>query len=34
MRATMPFLVPLVVVLLLITFIPSLSMWLPTLVYR
>jgi len=34
MRATMPFLVPLVVVLLLITFFPQLSMWLPTLVYR
>ena len=34
MRATLPFLVPLVVVLLLITFIPQLSMWLPTLVYR
>jgi len=34
MRATMPFLVPLVVVLLLVTFVPAISMWLPTLVYR
>jgi tripartite ATP-independent transporter DctM subunit len=32
--ATMPFLVPLVMVLLLITFIPQFSMWLPTLIYR
>lgn len=32
--ATMPFLVPLVVVLIMITFIPQLSMWLPTLIYR
>ncbi len=32
--ATAPFLVPLLVVLLLLTFIPSLSMWLPTLIYR
>lgn len=32
--ATAPFLVPLVVVLLLLTFIPALSMWLPTLLYR
>lgn len=32
--ATMPFLFPLVVVLMLITFIPAFSMWLPTLVYR
>jgi tripartite ATP-independent transporter DctM subunit len=32
--ATAPFLVPLVVVLLLLTFIPELSMWLPTLLYR
>jgi TRAP-type C4-dicarboxylate transport system permease large subunit len=32
--ATMPFLFPLVVVLILITFIPSFSMWLPTLIYR
>ncbi len=34
MRSTMPFLVPLVTVLLLITFFPAISMWLPTLVYR
>lgn len=34
MVATLPFLVPLVTVLLLVTFIPSLSMWLPTLIYR
>ncbi|TYC63594.1 TRAP transporter large permease [Rhodobacterales bacterium] len=33
-RATAPFLVPLVTVLLLLTFIPAFSMWLPTLVYR
>ncbi len=32
--ATLPFLFPLVVVLILITFIPSFSMWLPTLIYR
>jgi tripartite ATP-independent transporter DctM subunit len=32
--ATMPFLVPLVIVLIMITFIPQLSMWLPTLIYR
>ena len=32
--ATLPFLVPLVTVLLLLTFIPELSMWLPTLLYR
>jgi tripartite ATP-independent transporter DctM subunit len=32
--ATLPFLVPLVVVLLLVTFVPQLSMWLPTLIYR
>lgn len=32
--ATLPFLVPLVVVLLLTTFVPALSMWLPTLIYR
>ncbi|MBT8361205.1 MAG: TRAP transporter large permease [Desulfobacterales bacterium] len=32
--ATLPFLVPLVFVLFLVTFIPSISMWLPTLVYR
>ncbi len=34
MRGTIPFLIPLVICLLLVTFIPSLSMWLPTLVYR
>jgi TRAP-type C4-dicarboxylate transport system permease large subunit len=34
MRATLPFLVPLVVVLALVTFIPSLSMFVPNLVYR
>ena len=33
-RSTMPFLVPLVVVLMLVTFFPAISMWLPTLVYR
>ena len=32
--ATAPFLIPLVVVLMLVTFVPALSMWLPTLVYR
>lgn len=32
--ATAPFLVPLVVVLLLVTFVPAVSMWLPTLIYR
>ena len=32
--ATLPFLFPLVVVLALITFIPTFSMWLPTLIYR
>jgi tripartite ATP-independent transporter DctM subunit len=32
--ATAPFLVPLLVVLLLLTFVPSLSMWLPTMLYR
>ncbi|MDF1587024.1 TRAP transporter large permease [Geminicoccaceae bacterium 1502E] len=32
--ATMPFLVPLVLVLLVVTFVPAFSMWLPTLVYR
>ena len=34
MAATMPFLVPLVLVLLLVTFVPSVTMWLPTLLYR
>lgn len=33
-KATIPFVIPLVIVLLLVTFIPSLSMWLPTLLYR
>jgi len=33
-KATMPFLVPLVIVLLLITFIPEIALWLPNLVYR
>jgi tripartite ATP-independent transporter DctM subunit len=32
--ATAPFLVPLVLVLLLITFVPAVTMWLPTLIYR
>ena len=32
--ATAPFLIPLVVVLMLLTFIPSLSLFLPTLLYR
>jgi tripartite ATP-independent transporter DctM subunit len=32
--ATLPFLVPLVAVLLLVSFVPILSMWLPTLIYR
>ena len=32
--ATAPFLVPLLIVLLLVTFVPALSMWLPTLIYR
>ncbi len=32
--ATLPFLIPLVIVLLLITFIPQFSMWLPTLLMR
>ena len=32
--ATAPFLIPLVVVLLMLTFIPALSMWLPTMLYR
>lgn len=34
MSATMPFLVPLVLVLMLITFFPVFTMWLPTLIYR
>ncbi|NDW05276.1 TRAP transporter large permease [Jiella pacifica] len=32
--ATLPFLVPLFVVLALVTFVPSITMWLPTLLYR
>jgi TRAP-type C4-dicarboxylate transport system permease large subunit len=32
--ATLPFLIPLVIVLLLITFIPQISMWLPTVLLR
>ena len=31
---TAPFLVPLVLVLLLVTFVPAVTMWLPTLIYR
>lgn len=34
MRGTVPFLIPLVICLLLVTFIPAISMWLPTLIYR
>ncbi|MFC6488305.1 TRAP transporter large permease [Nitratireductor sp. GCM10026969] len=34
MAATLPFLVPLFVVLMLVTFLPALTMWLPTLFYR
>lgn len=34
MAATMPFLVPLFLVLLLVTFVPAVTMWLPTLIYR
>ncbi|NRH26459.1 TRAP transporter large permease [Pseudomonas sp. MS19] len=32
--STMPFIIPLFVVLMLVTFIPEISMWLPTLIYR
>ncbi|WP_136247896.1 TRAP transporter large permease [Halomonas borealis] len=32
--ATLPFLIPLLVVLILVTFVPAISMWLPTLIYR
>lgn len=32
--ATLPFLIPLVTVLMLLTFIPEISMWLPTVLYR
>ncbi|MFZ7091254.1 TRAP transporter large permease [Primorskyibacter sp. 2E233] len=31
---TAPFLIPLVIVLLLVTFVPAITMWLPTLIYR
>ena len=34
MRGTLPFLVPLVIALLLVTFIPAISLWLQTLIYR
>lgn len=34
MRGTLPFLVPLVIALLLVTFVPAISLWLPTLIYR
>jgi tripartite ATP-independent transporter DctM subunit len=34
MMATLPFLIPLVVVLGMVTFIPAVTMWLPTLIYR
>ena len=33
-KATLPFLIPLVAVLLLVTYVPVFSMWLPTLIYR
>ncbi|WP_136440426.1 TRAP transporter large permease [Pacificoceanicola onchidii] len=33
-KATMPFLVPLVIVLLMITFIPEIALWLPSAMYR
>lgn len=32
--STLPFMIPLVAVLLLVTFVPALSLWLPTLIYR
>ncbi|MFN3822499.1 MAG: TRAP transporter large permease [Pseudorhodobacter sp.] len=31
---TAPFLIPLVIVLMLVTFVPALTMWLPTMIYR
>jgi tripartite ATP-independent transporter DctM subunit len=34
MAATAPFLIPLGIVLALVTFVPTLTMWLPTLIYR
>jgi TRAP-type C4-dicarboxylate transport system permease large subunit len=33
-QATAPFLIPLGIVLLLITYVPAVSMWLPELLYR
>lgn len=33
-KATMPFLIPLTIVLLLVTFFPQLALWLPTMLYR
>jgi tripartite ATP-independent transporter DctM subunit len=33
-RGTTPFLIPLVIVLLLITYVPAITLWLPTLLYR
>jgi TRAP-type C4-dicarboxylate transport system permease large subunit len=32
--ATVPFLIPLVIVLMLVTFVPAITLWLPTLLYR
>ncbi|MSU91478.1 TRAP transporter large permease subunit [Rhodobacteraceae bacterium 2CG4] len=34
MTGTAPFLIPLVLVLILITYVPAITMWLPTLIYR
>ncbi len=34
MKATLPFFIPLVAVLMLVTFVPAITMWLPTLLYR
>ncbi|WP_417330888.1 TRAP transporter large permease [Halomonas cupida] len=34
MRGTFPFLIPLLIALMLVTFVPAISMWLPTLIYR
>jgi tripartite ATP-independent transporter DctM subunit len=34
MAATAPFLIPLGIVLLLVTYVPAITMWLPTLIYR
>lgn len=33
-KATLPFLIPLIAVLLLVSFVPAFSLWLPTLIYR